>query len=96
MTAVDIVLHLDVGDQEPGVPQTVASLGEWLVPDLLAALGRVLGHPGDYGAVWAGDPRVPEYEVLLLDCDHRQTEPAWGEGFIRCVGCRIIFEKVPI
>ena len=96
MTAVDIVLHLDVADRWPGEPQTVASLREWLVPDLLRALGRVLGHPGDYGAVWAGDPRTPEYEVLLPDCLHVQMEPYTG-GYQRCLACRVFFQdKVPV
>ena len=67
MAEVDFILHLSVADDEPGVPATVESMKEWLIPDLLRAVGRVLGHPGDYDAVWAGDPRWPAYEVVVLD-----------------------------
>lgn len=66
MTGVDFILHLDVADQEPGEPQTEESLREWLIPDLLRAIGKVLGHPGDYDAGWA-TPGRPDYEVVILD-----------------------------
>ena len=64
MTAVNITLHLDVADQEPGSPQTQESLREWLIPDILRAVGRVLGHPGNYDAGWA-TPGRPSYYVQI-------------------------------
>ena len=70
MTQVDITLFLDVADQEPGVPQTVESLHEWLIPDLLAAVRRVIGYPGDYGATYANagrNPRGTDYEVTIRE-----------------------------
>ena len=67
MTNVNITLHLNVADDEPGVPATEESMREWLIPDLLQAIGKVIGHPGDYGAVWDGDPRFPEYTVEVVE-----------------------------
>ena len=87
MTAVDIVLHLDVSDQEPGEPQTEASLREWLIPDLLRAVGRLLGNPGDYDAVWAGNPRYPEYEVVFPDCFHDHCDGPDEIGHYLCRSC---------
>jgi hypothetical protein len=65
MTNVDFTLHLQVLDQEPGTPQTLESLKEWLIPDILRAVERVIGHPGDYDALWAGDPRFRNYTVTI-------------------------------
>jgi len=66
-TSVDFILHLDVADDEPGTPATLDTLREWLIPDLLSAIRQVLGAPGDYDARWAGDPRRPNYEVIILE-----------------------------
>lgn len=51
---VDITFHLEASDQEPGSPQDMDSLREWLVPDLARAVRRVIGHEGDYGAWYVG------------------------------------------
>lgn len=65
MTLVDFTIHLEVSDQEPGVPQDEDSLKEWLVPDLLTSIKRVLGHPGDYGAWFDG--LKANYTITIVD-----------------------------
>lgn len=87
MTQLDFVLHLNVADDEPGSPATLATMYDWLIPDLLHAIGSLLGHPGDYGATWAGDPRYQNYEAILVECFHDRCDGPNEDGLYQCLVC---------
>jgi hypothetical protein len=78
-TRVDVTFHFDIADQEPGMPQTVESLDEWLIPDLKNAVRRVIGYPGDSGVVYANaysHPSNTDIEVVIIDEEGEEVSTA--------------------
>lgn len=93
-TPVDITFHFDVADQEPGEPQTVESLREWLMPQLLRAVRGVIGYPGDSDVVYAPLPyaNANSYDIELPDCEHYRVEDD-ETGNFRCLLCEHIISR---